>query len=365
MEHTVDLNELLRYTVETNASDLHIKVGVVPHVRVDGQLQATPYGETTKEELEALILSIIPYERSEDYRKTYEADFGITAGALGRFRVNAFRQRGYPGMVLRRLPTEIPTFESLGLPPVMSRLSDEPNGLILITGPTGSGKTTTTAAMIDHINANRSAHIVTIEDPIEVLHQDKKSLVNQREVGIDTKNFAEALRRALRQDPDVIFIGEIRDAETVQVALSAAETGHLVISTLHTINASETINRIIDFFPLSQQHQVRMALAATLRGVLSQRLLPRKDGLGRVPATEVLVVTGRVLERVVDDQSTDGIEEIMHDGEYYGMHTFDQSLFKLIEQGVIDPRDAMAVATNAHDLSVELHNAGISTSSNA
>lgn len=355
----MDLNELLRYTVEQNASDLHLKVGLVPHVRVDGELRATSYAEITREELEALILSVIPYERSEDYRKNYEADFGITAGALGRFRVNAFRQRGLPSMVLRRLPKNVPTFKSLGLPIVAQRLADEPNGLILVTGPTGSGKTTTTAAMIDYINKSRSAHIITIEDPIEVLHEDQKSLVSQREVGIDTKSFAEALRRALRQDPDVIFIGEIRDEETVQVALSAAETGHLVISTLHTINASETINRIIDFFPLDKQRQVRTTLAGTLRGVLSQRLLARTDGLGRIPATETLVVNGRVLERIIGDETIDGIEEIMREGEYYGMHTFDQSLFELVRDGVITERDAFTVATNAHDLSVELRQAGV------
>jgi twitching motility protein PilT len=214
--------------------------------------------------------------------------------------------------------------------------------------------------MVDHINESRSAHIVTIEDPIEVLHQDKASLINQREIGIDTKNFAEALRRALRQDPDVVFIGEIRDAETVQVALSAAETGHLVLSTLHTINAAETINRIIDFFPLSQQRQVRTALAATLRGVVSQRLLPRADGLGRVPSVEVLVMNGRVFDRMVEHETTDGIEEIMREGEYYGMQTFDQSLLKLCQDGTISIRDALMVASHPHDLRISLQQLGLS-----
>jgi twitching motility protein PilT len=270
------------------------------------------------------------------------------------------RQRGSVGLVLRRVLPGIPSMEDLGLPPVIRRLSEERRGLVLVTGPTGSGKTTTLAAMIDHINDTEARHIVTIEDPIEVLHPDKKSIVNQREIGTDTDDFGNALKRVLRQDPDVILIGEMRDPETVWAALSAAETGHLVFSTLHTMGAVETITRIIDFFPPFQQQQVRMSVATSLKGVISQRLLERADHDGRVPAMEVMVSTGRVFDKIADASQTHELDEIIADGEFYGMQTFDQSLLHLYEQGVVNRRDALATATNTHDLRLKMDHLDLS-----
>jgi twitching motility protein PilT len=265
------------------------------------------------------------------------------------------------GLVFRRVLPGAPSFGALGLPPVVARLAEEPRGLVLVTGPTGSGKTTTIAAMIQHINETRAVNVVTIEDPIEFLFQDKRSIINQREIGTDTHDYAEAMRRVLRQDPDVIFVGEMRDTETVWAALAAAETGHLVVSTLHTTNATETVNRIVDFFPPFQQKQVRFTLASALRGVISQRLLERADGKGRVPATEVLVMTGRVYDRVVDPEfGEESIEDLIADGEYYGMQTFDQSLFNLYKNGLVSLRDAMAVASHPHDFRLALQAAGLS-----
>src|SRR5919206_254115 len=246
----------------------------------------------------------------------------------------------------------------VGSPPFVRRLAEEPRGMILVTGPTGSGKTTTIAAMIDHINENKAVNIVTIEDPIEVLHPDKRSIVNQREIGTDTEDYQQAMKRVLRQDPDVIFIGEMRDPDTVWAALSAAETGHLVLSTLHPPDAPETVNRIVDFFPPFQQKQVRLTLASSLRGVVSQRLLERADGKGRIPAVEVLVMTGRIFDRIVDPEGQESIEDIIADGEYYGMQTFDQSLFGLYKNGLVGLRDAFAAATHPHDLRISLQQAG-------
>jgi twitching motility protein PilT len=268
---------------------------------------------------------------------------------LGRFRVNVMRQRGSVGLVLRRVQSEIPSFDELGLPPAIKRLCDHQRGLILVTGPTGSGKTTTLGTMVDFINERYNKHIVTIEDPIEILHADKESIVNQREVGTDTADFNAALKRVLRQDPDVILVGEMRDVETVKTALTAAETGHLVFSTLHTISATDSINRIIDFFPPHEQRQVRMSLAASLRGIISQRLVEKRGG-GRVPAVELLVATGRVFDKIVTPEETHEIETIIAEGEYYGMQTFDQSLLALYKQGQIELREALAASTTPHDL---------------
>lgn len=262
-------------------------------------------------------------------------------------------------MVLRRVLPGIPSFEALGLPPVVRRLAEEPRGLVLVTGPTGSGKTTTLAAMIDHINVSFEKHIVTIEDPIEVLHRDKKSIINQREIGTDTDNFGAALKRVLRQDPDVILIGEMRDPETVWAALAAAETGHLVLSSLHTISATDTINRIIDFFPPHQHRQIRMSLAGALRGNVSQRLLERADGQGRIPAVEVLVSTGRVFDKIVNADETHEIEDVITEGEYYGMQTFDQSLLSLYRHGLVSRRDALGAATRPHDLRLSMDYADV------
>jgi twitching motility protein PilT len=358
----LNLNELLRWTVEQRGSDLHLKVGSPPHVRVDGHLMPTPFEPVSARDTEKTAYAIMPKARADDFATGNEADFAYSVSGLGRFRVNVFRQRGSVGLVFRRVLPGTPSFESLGLPAVVRRLAEEPRGMILVTGPTGSGKTTTIAAMLDHINETRAVNVVTIEDPIEVLHTDKRAIINQREIGTDTADYAEAMKRVLRQDPDVIFIGEMRDPETVWAALSAAETGHLVLSTLHTTNATETVNRIVDFFPPFQQKQVRLTLASSLVGVVSQRLLERADGKGRVPAVEVLVMTGRIFDRIVDpEQGQESIEDIVADGEYYGMQTFDQSLFALYKNGLVGLRDAMAAASHPHDFRIALQQAGLDT----
>jgi twitching motility protein PilT len=346
----LDIDEVLRYSVQEEASDVHIKVGSPPFIRIDGHLVPTPFEKVTPQETERVAFAIMPKQRAEEFLATGEADFAYAVANLGRFRCNIMRQRGSVGLVLRKVQSTIPGFEELGLPPVVRRLAEYPRGLVLVTGPTGSGKTTTLACMVDHINETMAKHVVTIEDPIEVLHADKKSLINQREVGSDTADFHSALKRVLRQDPDVILIGEMRDTDTVETALRAAETGHLVFSTLHTTSATETINRVIDFFPPFQQRQVRMSLAGALRGVVSQRLVERLDGTGRVPAVEVLVTTGRVFDKIVDEKATHEIEEIIADGSYYGMQTFDQSLLDLYKQGLVGYREALAASTSPHDL---------------
>ncbi len=345
----LDLDEVLRAAVAAEASDIHVKVGSCPIMRVDGHLDRMDGPAVTAAETERVAFAIMPKARAEEFLAHCEADFAYSVAGLGRFRVNVLRQRGAVGLVLRRVQSTIASFEQLGLPQVVRRLAEHQRGLVLVTGPTGSGKTTTLAAMIDHINETASRHIVTIEDPIEVLHSDKQSIVNQREIGTDTEDFASALKRVLRQDPDVILIGEMRDSDTVRTALAAAETGHLVFSTLHTINATETVSRIIDFFPPYEQRQVRMALAGSLRGVVSQRLVECRNG-GRAPAIEVLVATGRVFDKIVNADETHEIEEIIADGEYYGMQTFDQSLLALHRRGRIDLREALAASTHPHDL---------------
>jgi twitching motility protein PilT len=271
--------------------------------------------------------------------------------------VNAFRQRGVVGLAIRRVRAEVPTFDELMLPPAVRTLADTPRGLVLVTGPTGTGKTTTIASVIGHINRTRRAHIVTIEDPIEVLHEDHRSIIDQREVGIDTMSYGAALRHVVRQDPDVIFVGEIRDAPSAEAAIQAAETGHFVISTLHTTDATETINRILDMFPAQQQRQVRASLASGLRGILSQRLLPRANGRGRVPAVEVLVSTGRVQERIIKPESTFELTDVIAEGGFYGMQTFDQALVSLVMQGLVREEDASEASTNAHDFSLALKSA--------
>jgi twitching motility protein PilT len=359
----LDLNELLRYTVEQRGSDLHIKVGSKPHVRVDGHLLIAPYDIVGPADAERMAFGILPRDRADEFEASAEADFALSVAGLGRFRVNVFRQRGSVGLVLRRVLPGTPSFESLGLPPVVRRLAEEPRGMVLVTGPTGSGKTTTIASMIDHINETKAVNIVTVEDPIEVLHNDKLAIVNQREIGTDTLDYASAMKRVLRQDPDVIFIGEMRDPETVWAALSAAETGHMVLSTLHTTNATETVNRIVDFFPPFQQKQVRLTLASSLRGVISQRLLERANGRGRIPAIEVMVMTGRVFDRIVEPDSNESFEEVIADGEYYGMQTFDQSLFNLFKNGLVSLRDAMASASHPHDFRILLQQEGLMATS--
>lgn len=359
MERQTEVHELLRYAVERMASDLHIKAGGPPFVRVNGHLERTDFPVMDAAACERACLGLMDDEQIQTFRTKGEVDFAHSAAGLGRFRVNVFRQRGSVGMACRRVLPGAPAFESLGLPPVVQTLADEQRGLVLVTGPTSSGKTTSTGALINHINATRACHILTIEDPIEILHPDRMAIVNQREIGQDTGEFSSALRAAMRQDPDVIFIGEIRDPETVKAALQAAETGHLVISTLHTTDVTETVNRIIDFFPPHQQMQIRVSLAGSLRGVVSQRLLPRKDGTGRVPAVEVLVMNGRVRDLVLDPDKTHMIHDIVAESSFYGMQTFDQALLALYRAGLVELPQAMAAATNQHDFEILLKQEGL------
>jgi twitching motility protein PilT len=354
-----DVDTLLRTLAERHGSDLHLKVGSPPLMRVDGVLGRIEGEDVLRpEETEAIAHRLMPTERWDDFLKRNEADFAYSVSGVARFRVNVFRQRGSISLVLRLVRVGSPSFEDLGLPPVVRSLAEEPRGLILVTGPTGSGKTTSLSAMIDHINASRPCHIVTVEDPIEVIHPDQQAAVNQREVGVDTESFVMAMRAAMRQDPDVILIGEMRDTETVQAALAAAETGHLVLSTLHTIDAAETVNRIVDFFPPFQQQQIRVTLAGALRGVLCQRLLPRVGG-GRVPVMEICINTGRVAERILDANRTQEIEEVVAEGSFYGMQTFDQALVGLVKAGTVSTEDALESSSNRHDLELALQQAGV------
>ncbi|HEY5579027.1 MAG TPA: PilT/PilU family type 4a pilus ATPase [Acidimicrobiia bacterium] len=356
---TASLDDLLKKMVEVGASDLHLKVGSPPVFRIDGDLHPTSLPDLLPEDTDAYAQSVLTKRAAEDFRETHEADFAYGRPELGRFRVNAYRQRGSVSVVFRMVTSGGQGFEELGLPPILAKLAEEPRGLVLITGPTGSGKTTTLAALIHHINTTSRRNIVTIEDPIEVVHRDNMSIISQREVGMDTASFHEALRRVLRQDPDVILIGEMRDSETVRASLYAAETGHLVLSSLHTIDATETLNRIIDFFPPYQQQQVRYLVAGSLRGVVSQRLLERADGNGRVPAVEVMTMNGRVFDRIVDPSQTSSLPEIMGESDFYGMRTFDQSILELFSGGVIDLQEALAHASNPHDLRVRAEQKGL------
>lgn len=352
----MDINELLRKAHSLSASDLHIKVGSPPILRIHGELNPlTSEERITQEEALRIAFSVMSPGQRELFKKRNDIDLAYSVPGLGRFRCNVFVQRGTIGMVFRVIPTKIPTIEELNLPEVIKKLSTEQRGLILVTGTTGSGKSTTLAAMIDLINTNRTEHIVTIEDPIEYLHRDKRSIVNQREIGSDTESFAKALRQALRQDPDVILVGEMRDFETIQTALVAAETGHLVLSTLHTIDATETVNRIISVFPPYQHKQVRIQLAAVLKGIISMRLMPKADGAGRVPAVEVLVATATIKDCVLDPDKTKLIPDVIAQGAlHYGMQTFDQSLFGLFKSGLITYEEALRRATNPDDFALKV-----------
>ena len=336
------LDDLLGKMIEVGASDLHLKVGSPPVLRIDGELHPTNLHVLTPQDTESYVEGIFTQKGAKEFRDAGEADFAYGRSELGRFRVNVFRQRGSVGMVMRRVESTMMSFNELGLPPVLEKLSMEQRGLLLVTGPTGSGKTTTLAAMIDYINTYCAVNIITIEDPIEVLHSDKKAIVSQREIGMDTQSFDEALKRVLRQDPDVILIGEMRDAETVRAALQASETGHLVLSTLHTIDATETINRIVDFFPAYQQKQTRLQLAGALKGIISQRLMEKVDAEGRVPAVESLTMNGRVFDRIVDESQTHTLEDVIKESEFYGMQTFDQAILKLFKAGQISFQTALA-----------------------
>jgi twitching motility protein PilT len=350
----MQISDYLKFMVETRASDLHLKAGLPPVVRVNGLLHHSPFPALNAADTEALSLEVLPEGKMRDFREGREVDIGFGLERVGRFRINIYRQRGLISVAIRLVGSHIPNFEELMLPDAVGALAREHRGLILVTGPAGTGKTTTIASMIGWINAHRQAHIVTIEDPIEVVHEDLRSVVEQREIGLDTESYTAALRSAVRQDPDVVFIGEVRDRETVEAAIQAAETGHLVIATLHTLDATETVNRVIDLFPPEIQQQVRVSLAASLRGVVSQRLVPRADRKGRVPAVEVLINTGRVAERIMDPEQTFTIPDVIAEGEFYGMQTFDQALVRLSRDGLVTVEDAKDAATNPHDLVLAL-----------
>lgn len=350
------INDLLKLAAERGASDLHLKVGSHPVIRVNGLLQPlTEVRRLLQEDTIAMAFTVMDAKQKEKFKQNLDIDIAYSVSGLGRFRVNIFQQRGTVGIVARLIPIGIKTIRELNLPPVLEKIANEQRGLILCTGTTGSGKSTTLAAMIDYINTNRVEHIITIEDPIEFLHRDKKSIVNQREVGLDTKSFAAALRSALREDPDVILVGEMRDYETIETALLAAETGHLVLSTLHTLDATETITRIISVFPPHQQKQIRLQLASVLRAVISLRLVPRADNKGRVPACEIMINTATIQDCIENKEKTKMIKDFIEQGtSQYGMQTFDQSLFFLYKQGLITLEEALKRASNPDDFKLKI-----------
>jgi twitching motility protein PilT len=352
----MNINDLLKIAVERKASDLHLKVGSHPIIRVDGELTPMPeFKKLMQEDTIAMAFSIMNARQKQRFKEEFELDIAYSVPGLGRFRCNVFQQRGVVGLVLRVIPARIQTVRELMLPIVLERICEERRGLILCTGTTGSGKSTTLASMIDYINSSRSEHILTVEDPIEFIHRDKKSILNQREVDVDTRQFASALRAALRQDPDVILVGEMRDYETIETALLAAETGHLVFSTLHTLDATETINRIISVFPPHHQKQIRIQLAQVLKAVISLRLVPRADGIGRVPAAEVLISTAYIRECIENKDKTKYIrEQIALGTSQYGMQTFDQSLFQLYKTGLITLDEALKRATNPDEFRLKI-----------
>jgi twitching motility protein PilT len=357
------INDLLKISTDRGASDLHLKVGSHPVIRVDGKLlPLTDQKRLMQEDTIAMAFSIMSARQKQKFKDNFEIDMAYSVPGLGRFRCSVFQQRGTVGLVLRVIPVKILTIRDLLLPPVLEAISGERRGLILVTGTTGSGKSTSLAAMIDFINSTRTEHIMTIEDPIEFLHRDKKSLVNQREVEVDTKSFALALRSALRQDPDVILVGEMRDYETIETALTAAETGHLVLSTLHTLDATETVNRIISVFPPHQQKQIRLQLASVLKAAISMRLVPRADGKGRVPAVEVLRSTAYIRDCIENKEKTKLIRDAISQGtSQYGMQTFDQSLYRLYRADLISFEEALRQATNPDEFKLKV--AGIHSTS--
>ena len=350
------INDLLKIAVERKASDLHLKVGAHPIIRVDGDLiPLVDMKRLMQEDTIAMAFSIMSSRQKEKFKNNFEIDIAYSVPGLGRFRCNIFQQRGTVGLVCRVIPARILTVRELLLPPVIEKICEETRGLILVTGTTGSGKSTSLAAMIDFINATRAEHIMTVEDPVEFLHRDKKSIVNQRELEVDTRSFSTALRAALRQDPDVILVGEMRDFETVETALVAAETGHLVLSTLHTMDATETVNRIIAVFPPHQQKQIRLQLSAVLKAVVSMRLLPRADGLGRVPAVEVMIATNYIRDCIENKEKTKYIVDAIKAGtSQYGMQTFDQSLYQLYRSGLITLDEAIRRSTNPNEFKLRI-----------
>jgi twitching motility protein PilT len=356
----MNINDLLTIAVENGASDLHLKVGSVPMMRLRGELvPVVDNMRLTHEDTVAIAASLMPIQARERFKDALDVDVAYAVPGLGRFRCSVFQQRGTVGMVLRVIPMQVTKFEDLDLPAVIKTIAGEERGLVLVTGTTGSGKSTTLAAMVDHINHERRVHIITVEDPIEFLHRDDKALVNQREVSTDTRSFASAMRAALRQDPDVILVGEMRDFETIETALLAAETGHLVFSTLHTLDATETINRIIAVFPPHQQKQIRLQLASVLKAVISMRLVPKADGKGRVPAVEVLVATPFIRDCVVDKEKTHLIQGAIESGtSQYGMQSFDQSLLGLFQRQLITFDEALRWATNPDEFRLKVQGIG-------
>jgi twitching motility protein PilT len=350
------IDEILKKANELGASDIHMKVGTPPVIRVEGKLRPMPDEKRlAQEDTIAMAFSIMSARQKQKFKDHFELDLAYSVPGLGRFRVNAFQQRGTVGLVVRAIPVRIATIRELQLPSVLEQVAQEQRGLVLVTGTTGSGKSTTLAAIIDYINANRTEHIMTIEDPIEFLHRDKKSLVNQREVEVDTKTFAYALRSALRQDPDVILVGEMRDYETIETALTAAETGHMVMSTLHTLDATETVNRVISVFPPHQQKQIRIQLASVIKAVVSMRLVRTKDGEGRVPAVEVLRATAFIRDCIENKEKTKLLPSAIASGKsQYGMQTFDQSLLELFRSDLITYEEALRQATNPDDFKLKV-----------
>jgi twitching motility protein PilT len=359
----MQVNDLLKIVVEHGASDLHLKVGAYPMMRLNGSLiQASDEKRLGHEDTVEMAATVMTAAQKQKFKDSQEVDLAYSVAGLGRFRCNVFQQRGTVGLVLRVIPMRIKTISDLVLPEVLKTISVEERGLVLVTGTTGSGKSTTLAAMINHINESRDCHVMTVEDPIEFLHRDNRSLINQREVAVDTRGFAYALRSALRQDPDVILVGEMRDFETIETALLAAETGHLVFSTLHTLDATETINRIIAVFPPHQQKQVRLQLASVLKAVISQRLLPRTDGASRVAACEIMVSTAFIRDCIVDKEKTHLIHGAIQAGtSQYGMQTFDQAIFGLFRQGLVSYEESLRWASNVDEFKLKVQ--GISTTS--
>lgn len=361
----MELNDILAIAVKAKASDIHIKTGLPPVVRIDGRLRPIPNAQRlAPDQVRSMAFAIMNERQKGIFEEHYECDVAYGVPGLGRFRVSIYSQRGTVAMVFRSIPFGIPSIENLTLPPVIKKLALEERGLILVTGTTGSGKSTTLAAMIDYINEHRTCNIITVEDPVEFLHRDKKSILSQREVGFDTLSFATALKGALRQDPDVVLVGEMRDLETIETAMHAAETGHLVMSTLHTLDAAETINRIISVFPPFHQRQVRLQLSGVIKGVISQRLVPRADGKGRVPAVEVMIGTARIKEYIDDKDKTKLLSEAIAQGfTTYGMQTFDQSLMQLYTGKLITYEEALRQSTNPDDFALKV--SGISSTSDS